>query len=133
MTRKKRRPKSIDVRAILEKPIGALGGGRQICAYEASMRRAAEEAAAGKMRSAKRFVGALISYGLINIPEQEDDHRYVICVPKEWDYGEWLAMFDKYGPPPWRGEHDGLMPADRWQDRFGRRPKPLRNAKPRRG
>lgn len=132
MTRKKRRPpKGIDVRAILESPVGKLANGRQICPYEASMRRAADEAAAGKMRPASRFLRALISYGLIEIPKVVDDHQYIPRVPKDWDAKEWQAMFQRYGPPPWAGEHDGLVPTERWKEHYGPRPKLRRSARSR--
>ena len=97
------------------------------------MRRLADEGAAGNMRSAGRFRRALVSHGLIRIPEVEDDHQYVLHVSKDWDSEEWHAMYKRHGPPPWPGEHDGLIPAERWKEHYGPRPRLLRRAKQRNG
>ena len=126
MTAKKRAPKAIDVRAILERPVGRISqGGRAICAYEAAMRRAADRAANGNMAEAKRFLREMVSYGLLRIPESIDNHQYVLRVPKDWDWEEWNWMYDRYGPPPWPGEHDGLIPIERWKPTYGPRPRPV--------
>ena len=118
---RKRPLKNIDVRAILESTVGRIGEGPPIGAYEAGMRRAAEDASTAKMAAAKRFLGALESYGLLECPEPADEHQYLIRLPKEWDYSAWLAMFDELGPPPWRGPSDGLIPAERWEANYGTR------------
>jgi hypothetical protein len=82
------------------------------------------------MAAAKRFLRELESYGLLDTPRPVDDHRYTLRVPKEWDYAAWLAMYDRFGPPPWRGQHDGLIPEDRWEACYGPRPRPrVRNRK----
>ena len=86
------------------------------------MRQAANKATAGNMSAARRFLGELQKYGLLEIPKEVDDHKYVIRVPKEWEYTTWRAMYDAYGDPPWPGKHDGLIPKERWQERDGRRP-----------
>lgn len=130
MSRKRRPPNQIDVRAILESPVGRVGeGGTPISAYEAAMRRAAEKASKGNMSEAKRFLREMEAYGLLTIAEAVDDHQYLIRIPKEWDHQAWNAMFDHYGPPPWPGEHDGLIPAERWEANYGRRPRPVRRAR----
>lgn len=124
MTRRNRPANQIDVAEVLNRPVGSFGrGGQKICAYEANMRHTAIQASVGNMPAARRFLGQLQKYGLLKIPEDVDDHKYIIRVPKEWEYAAWLAMYDRYGDPPWPGKHDGLIPRERWQERDGRRPK----------
>jgi hypothetical protein len=113
------------MRKILEAPVARVGeAGRPICAYEASRRRAAHDAAAGNMKEAKRFLRELHSYGLLPRQAAADDHQYIIKIPKEWDDAEWSALFDKYGPPPWPGGRDGLIPKERWVDNYGTQIRP---------
>lgn len=126
MKRKKPRQDLVDVRAILESPVGrARDGGPPICAYEAGLRRSAEKAANGNMSQARRFIRELESHGLLRIPEAVDDHEYLIRIPNEWDHHAWNAMFDHYGPPPWPGDHDGLISKERWEANYGSRPRPV--------
>lgn len=132
MSRRKQLPISVDVRAILESPVGKLGDGRRISAYEAGMSRAAEQGASGNMGAARRFMRELRRYGRLRLPEPEDDHQYVIRIPKEWDHQEWTWMFDQHGPPPWPGDHDGLIPKERWEANYGSLPRPGRRARKRR-
>ena len=122
MSRKKLARRLIDIRGILESPVGQVSGGPPICAYEAAMRRAADKGASGNMREAGRFIRALIAYGLLEPPQFVDDHHYVLRIPKDWDHDEWHAMRERYGPPPWPGEHDGLIPIERWKPIYGPRP-----------
>lgn len=84
------------------------------------------------MAAAGAFLRELIRYGLIQIPEQKDDHQYVIRIPKDWDWEEWMWMFDQHGPPPWPGEHDGLIPEERWEANYGSLPRPKRRSRRRR-
>ena len=122
MRQKKPKRQPVDIRGILESPVGQVSGGPAISAYEAAMRRAADKAAAGNMAEARRFVRALIAYGVLEPPQLVDDHQYVLRIPKDWDGGEWHAMYRKYGAPPWPGEHDGLIPVERWKTIYGPRP-----------
>ncbi len=127
MNRRIRQPLELDVRAILESPVGRIAeNGPRIGAYEASVRRAAEDASKGNMQSAKRFLGELTKYGLLTITEPADDHQYRILIPREWDGPAWHAMYNEYGPPPWHGEQDGLVPVERWEANYGREPRPVR-------
>lgn len=128
MSRNKRGQLRFEVRAILESPVAKSDTGRPIGAYEGSMRRAAEKGIQGKMGSAKRFFLEMQTCGLLELPEPTDDHRYVLTIPKEWDHAAWKAMLDEYGPPPWPGEHDGLVPEERWKPHYGKRPRRARTA-----
>lgn len=129
MSRKKRQPVTVDVRAILESPVGKVDFGRSIGAYEAGMRRAAERAASGNMAAAGQFLGELLRYGLLQIPEPEEHDQYVAKIPKEWDHEEWEWMFDQHGRPPWPGEHDGLISKERWEANYGSLPRPRRRSR----
>jgi hypothetical protein len=31
-------------------------------------------------------------------------------VPGDWDWHEWMEMFECFGPPPWPGGRSGLTP-----------------------
>jgi hypothetical protein len=133
---KRRRPQQplVEVRKILEAPIVKKGeAGPSICAYEASRRRAAHEAAAGNMKEARFFLRELHSYGLPIREEPQDDHQYLIKIPKEWDDAEWHAMFDQYGPPPWPGARDGLISKERWVANYGTQARPRVRSRSSRG
>ncbi|MCW3848074.1 hypothetical protein OF829_12560 [Sphingomonas sp. LB-2] len=105
----------LDIGKILHRRIQVVQGGvtKGMHPAEASIRSVASKAIGGCMRAAKRFLKQCESAGLFEMPEALDDHVYVHRVPKEWDYDEWRAKFDELGPPPWPGERDGLIPADR--------------------
>ncbi len=124
MSRRKRPPKQIDVAKILNTPVGPLSeGGPPVDAFEVAMRKASIDATRGDMRAAKRFLRQLRKYCILKIPEVVDDHQYVLRIPKEWESDAWHAMYDAFGPPPWPGKHDGLIPLERWDSRYGERPK----------
>lgn len=63
----------------------------------------------GHMPSASAFLRSCELCGLIKVPVFQDDYRYVLRVPKDWDDIEWLEMYYRHGPPPWKGERDGLV------------------------
>jgi hypothetical protein len=63
----------------------------------------------GHMPSARAFLRSCELCGLIEIPTFDDGHQYVLRIPKGWDDDEWMEMYDRFGPPPWKGERDGLV------------------------
>lgn len=103
-------------------------GGPKICAFEAAMRRAAEDASKGKMPAAKLLLREFDYYGLLRTDAPVDDHEGHIRIPKEWDSDAWQAMYEVYGSPPWPGQHDGLVPEERWVANYGTRTRPFRRS-----
>jgi hypothetical protein len=73
------------------------------------------KALSGDMRRARRFLKLCQEAGSFEVPEEVDDHQYVLRIPKDWDHDEWLAMYDQLGPPPWPGDRDGLVRHQREQ------------------
>lgn len=101
---------------VLERPIRMADGSSTLArAYELGMRKCATKAIGGNMRDAEQLLKECRRYGLLDVPEPVDDHEYAIYVPKEWDYAEFLAQYDRFGSPPWPGERDGLIPLERWR------------------
>jgi hypothetical protein len=128
--RRSRKTITLDLRAILEKPVGTLGASKQqITPYEAGMRTAFVRAAQGSMRDAKRVVNECLRYGAFLLPTSHDDHRYVLHIPKDWNSDDWHEMYDRFGAPPWPGERDGLIPLERWKAIYGERPRPRRRSR----
>ncbi len=87
------------------------------------MRGCAIKAIGGDMRAAERFLQACRGAGLLEVTAPEDEHQYDYRVPKEWVTDDWVSMYEQFGPPPWRGERDGLIPLERWKAHYGRRPR----------
>lgn len=108
--RRKPPPRVIDVGKILHSKITVEHSGIQtkMHPWEASVRALAAKALGGNMRAARRFLERCLEAGLFEIPETVDDHQYRVTVPKDWDYSEFIAMYDRLGPPPWPGERDGM-------------------------
>lgn len=114
MTRKRSRkdaPRVFDVRKVLRGKVTVDQGGKRVSMqpWEASTRALLAEALKGNMRKARAFLERCRDAGLFEIPEEADDHQYVVVIPKDWDDDEWKAMYDLHGPPPWKGERDGLV------------------------
>lgn len=120
--RSKKAVSQISAAEILELPIRAADGTTTAArAYELGMRQCAAKAIGGSMRHAKRFLRECLRYGLLTADDPEE-HECRYRVPDEWDQDEWWAMFLKFGPPPWPGEPDGLVPLERWKPSYGTRP-----------
>ena len=85
--------------------------------FEASFTALMRKAMGGDLKSARLILQACEEAGILNEPENQRGDAYVINVPWEWDYSEWCEMFDKFGPPPWPGERDGLVPLERREQR----------------
>lgn len=114
----KGRPKhnlTLDVSGILNEliPVSLAGKSERMHPIEAHLRSLVAQALRGSMRAAADFLLECGRVGLLEIPEPEDDHCYVIRIPKDWDQGEWMAAYVAFGPPPWKGERDGLIPIER--------------------
>ncbi|MBA3511588.1 DUF5681 domain-containing protein [Sphingomonas sp.] len=82
--------------------------------FEAGLLSSVGRALKGDMRAARRFLGYCNSAGLFERAEPIDDHQYVLRIPKDWDDKEWMAMYEQFGAPPWKGERDGLPKTPPW-------------------
>lgn len=106
---------TIDPSSILDGPISMRVGDKvvELDPYEANFTALMRKAMSGDLRSAKLVLQACEEAGVLTEPEGQRGDGIRVTVPKEWDYSEWLSMFDKFGLPPWPGERDGLLPPER--------------------
>ncbi|WP_156677984.1 DUF5681 domain-containing protein [Sphingomonas profundi] len=106
---------TIDPSAILDAPISMRVGDKvvELDPYEANFTALTRKAMTGCLKSAKTVLQACAQAGIINEPEGQRGDGVVLTIPKEWDNVEWMDMYKRFGPPPWQGERDGLVPADR--------------------
>lgn len=89
-------------------------GPKKMSPYEAEIRALVERAFKGNMRAARKILDQAISAGpLERSAETEPERPYKLTIPKHWDNAEWHKMFDELGYPPWPGEDDGLVDAQR--------------------
>ncbi len=119
-TKSHRKPTApLDIISILHRKITVVQGDttKRMLSHDAAFRVLASKAIRGDMRAAARFLNECRAAGLFLIPEPVDDHVYSYVIPKEWDDEEWYAMYRQFGPPPWQGERNGLLPLDRMEER----------------
>jgi hypothetical protein len=76
--------------------------------FEAGLLSLVARASKGDMSAAQQFLRHCDEAGLFERPEPIDDHDYRLVIPKDWDWDEWLAMYEQFGMPPWKGERDGM-------------------------
>jgi hypothetical protein len=114
--------RAFDIGALLREPVELKVQGQRVKRdeFEVRLRSLADKALKGDVRAA----GDLLKYaeraGLI--PSGEDDEGtcgITVVVPKEWDWLEWHANFEKFGLPPWDTDPDGLVPPERRKDFHG--------------
>lgn len=100
----------IDIAKRLTEPITFRVNGQDECKspFEAGLLSTVGKGIKGDMTAARRFLGMCNSARMFERPKEIDDHQYVLRVPKDWDHEEWMAMYEKFGPPPWREDRDGL-------------------------
>jgi hypothetical protein len=122
--RNKAAPEPLRPDQILERPIrSADGSTRGMCAFELGIRSNAIKAIQGDMKAAKYFLQQCRQQGLLERVNPDDNWGGVLRIPKDWNTEEWKEMCNKHGPPPWPGERDGLIPAERWKPHYGKRPR----------
>lgn len=103
-------PDAASVIAILDGPIPVKTGGAEgkMPAFEASVRKLVSRAVNdGDIQAALEFFRVCDKYEVIT-PAPEPVSSGNLVVPRSWDWDEWIAMLDTYGPPPWPGKHSGL-------------------------
>lgn len=110
MGNRRRRFKPIKITERLNKPISISVNGEveKVSPFEAGLLSIVAKAAAGDMRAAQSFMEHSEKAGIFVRLEASEECGLVLKVPKEWEWDEFKAMFDQYGPPPWPGEHNGL-------------------------
>ncbi len=130
MTRK--RTPMFDLAEVLARPVRVTinGDTKTMHPFEAEVERCAMDALNGNLAASRRFLKMCLREGLIVKPEQPDDTSENLVIPKDWDRDDFLAMFYKYGRPPWAGERDGLTVAARVALEAARKSRRTRNAKP---
>lgn len=117
-----RRPR-IDIAKSLTEPIQFSMNGREECRspFEAGLLSLVAKAAKGSMRAAGKFLSYCGSAGLLEKPEETDDHQYRLEIPKDWKSDEWMENYNRFGAPPWKGERDGLTETVRRERKNARR------------
>ena len=115
---RRKRNEQIDLSALLGEPIKVTldGESKQIDPFEAELRSLVKRGKSGNMAAAKEFLRHCERSGLFEIPEDEDDHQWVLYIPKDWDSNKWHEIYDRLGAPPWPGDRDGLIPPERWAE-----------------
>lgn len=98
-----------DLGALLEQPVKVRSKGVEghVSAYEAGLRKLAEQAIKGHVPSAVEFLGLCTKHGLMPPPPDPLAGRSNV-VPMHWDYDEFIEWVHRYGLPPWEGERSGL-------------------------
>ncbi len=99
----------IDVAAILDGPVTVSKGGttETMSAFEARVRNLARRAIKdAHTKSAIEFVKLCVKYDALN--HKKPLFSNILTLPKGWEMDEFLAMLERYGPPPWPGERTGL-------------------------
>ena len=105
------------VASILNEPIRVKKGGvsRRMSPFETSLRSLAKRALKDRdLKAALEFLKVCEQYGII-APAPVPQSGGVLIIPKTWNRDDWMAMFHRYGRPPWPGQRSGLPgdpPAD---------------------
>ena len=120
--RRKKADKTIDVRALLSKPmtIGDGAGTRKVHSFELSLTSICQKAIKGDMRAAATAMDYFYRYGVIGIHDDAKEWPSRLEVPVDYDYDEWMANYELLGPPPWPFEHDGISRLQELRDAVGR-------------
>ena len=108
--RKSKRTPLIDLDHVLNGPVKVKVGDKvqTMSPIEAEYEQLAMRAMNGDVQAGIQFVRLCIKEGLVARAQPDDDWDYRLIIPDDWSNEEWSANFDKYGPPPWPGERDGL-------------------------
>ena len=99
-----------DVAALLSEPLPVRTGGvvRQMSAFEIGLRKLLKAALQERdLKAALTVLKLCEDYAIIE-PAPDPLSGGVLVVPKSWDPDEWMAMFDRFGAPPWPGPRSGL-------------------------
>lgn len=109
---KARRGPLDNVAEILNAPVNVKRGKRSVKmgGFEASVRTQVKRGLVeGNTTALIDALKVFEEYGAITTPAVEEIYRGVIKIPHKWDIDEWIAMYIRNGPPPWPGEHDGMI------------------------
>ena len=120
MSRRKQKAPLQDLGALLERAVKVTVEGvtRRMHPNQATLEKCAEKALKGDIRACGKFIRLCLRHGLLVKPELvDDDHQQRLQIPKDWDEEEFMAMFYRFGFPPWSGPRDGLTAAEREQRR----------------
>ena len=88
-------PTPLDVTAILLSRISVARGPTvtRMHPVEAFLRALVGKAIKGDMRAARRLLRECLEAGLLAVPEEADDHQYLLGIPKDWDHDEWMSKY----------------------------------------
>jgi len=119
MISRKRQP-AIDLAELLDRPVRVTINGtpRVMRPFEAELEQCVAKALKGEIKACAKIIGWCLREGLVPRLQPCDDHQYMAIIPKDWeDEEEFHRLYNKYGPPPWPGERDGLTASAREERR----------------
>lgn len=104
-------PDPAEIGALLSAPVRvkSQGGARKMSATEATLRGQLRCALVEREFKALEYLLKLCQrHGLLEPAPPPPLTGGLLIIPRSWERNEWMAMFRRYGPPPWRGKRSGL-------------------------
>jgi hypothetical protein len=104
-------PDAGEIGALLSAPVmvKSQGGARKMSPFEASLRGQVRQALVERDLKALDYVLKLCrQHGLLEAPPPPPLTGGLLIIPRSWEQSEWMAMFHRFGPPPWPGKRSGL-------------------------
>lgn len=106
-----------NVLGILTEPVLVAIDGvpRKVTMEEARVRKLVERAMKGDLKAALRCLGLAEKHRVLPFLVRRSQYPggAVLRIPWEWEQKEFIAMYERYGDPPWPGDRDGLIPEER--------------------
>lgn len=115
---KKRREPSINIGERLDEPVSVVVNGRPLKRNEFEVRLSSllKRGLKGNVLAIKQVLRYAERAAMFEVTPPLSLHPGVAYVPKDWDKAEWEENYRLFGPPPWKGERNGLIPEDRWDE-----------------
>ena len=108
------RPDPAQIAALLSEPVAvrSQGRSRKMPPFEASLRAQVRRALVDRdLRALECLLKLGQRHGLLEAPAAPPVSGALLIIPHSWKRNDWMAMFHRYGPPPWPGPRSG-MPGD---------------------
>lgn len=116
--RRRKSSHATDVHAFFSEPVKIADGDSTLKMHprELALTSIANAAIKGDMRKAARFLKECERAGLLTGSIDHQVWPTRLEVPIDCDPDEWLANLNKYGPPPWPLDPDGLPDLEKHRD-----------------
>lgn len=99
------------VTSTLDAPVAIRRAGKveTVSGFEAGLRKLIARAVAkGDLKACLKVLKVFEEYGVLKPSPPPSAASPVLVMPKHWATDEWLEMFHRHGPPPWKGPRSGL-------------------------